>query len=74
MSSRRDSRTGGEVYNSVGSSKKSYKGGVFGSRVNATEQARDVERMNAEVCISCSSGGRGEGEGGRSYLLVASVT
>lgn len=47
-SSRRDSRSGGDGLGGLGSSKKVSKG-VFGSRVNASEQARDVERMNAEV-------------------------
>lgn len=47
-SSRRESRSG-DMYGGLGSARKGSKG-VFGNRVNASEQARDVERMNAEVC------------------------
>lgn len=48
VGSRREGR-GGSTDAAMGGRKPS-KGGLFGARVNATEHARDVERMNAEVC------------------------
>lgn len=50
LPARRDSRSAGDMGISIG--KRASKGGGLFSRVNATEQARDVERMNAEVMMA----------------------
>lgn len=66
VASRRDIRSATDGL-SLSSKKVSKGGGIFGNRVNASEQARDVERMNAEVSWLCWPGpGRG---GGRQHHL-----